>query len=199
MLEFKSVSFFYKDKKVLENLSFTLKKGEIVAIMGPSGCGKTTLLSLAAGLLKPTSGEIVTNTDRISYAFQEPRLFPWLTVEENLQAVLQERKNDAEISELLHSLGLGGCNRLYPQQLSGGMKARVSLARAFIFAGDLFLLDEPFSALDEDLRLSVIDTLSARLRKSGASALLVTHQLTDAEQFADRILRLPAIQAPTVD
>ena len=199
MLEFKNVSFAYKDKKVLDNLSFTLDKGEILAIMGPSGCGKTTLLSLAAGLLKPTDGEIITGAKRISYAFQEPRLFPWLTVEENLQAVLRERKSAEELSALLHSLGLDDCEHLYPKQLSGGMKARVSLARACVFDGDLFLLDEPFSALDEELRLSVIDTVATRLRERGASALLVTHQASDAERIADRILRLSPIQDPTAD
>jgi NitT/TauT family transport system ATP-binding protein len=199
MLELKNVSFSYKKKKVLDNLSLTLKKGEILAVMGPSGCGKTTLLSLIAGLLKPTDGELLSNASRISYAFQEPRLFPWLTVEENLRAVLQEEKSADEIASLLHSLGLGGCEKLYPKQLSGGMKARVSLARACVFDGDLFLLDEPFSALDEELRCSVIDTVAARLRERGASALLVTHQASDAERIADRILYLKPIQVPTID
>ena len=190
MLELKNVSFFYEKKQVLDQFSFHLKKGEIVAIMGPSGCGKTTLLSLAAALRKPTSGELRTSAARVSYVFQEPRLFPWLTVKENLRAVLKEEKSDAEIAALLDVLELQGCEDLYPDALSGGMKSRTALARALLYGGDLFLFDEPFAALDEELRISIGTFLKQYLHERNASALIVTHQLTDAERIADRILFL---------
>ena len=190
MLEFKNVSFFYGKKQIFSDFSFKLEKGEVVAIMGASGCGKTTLLSLAAALNKPSQGQIISSASRVSYVFQEARLFPWLTVEENLRAVLTEEKSTEEITWVLDALGLSNSALLYPDELSGGMKSRVSLARALIYGGDLFLLDEPFAALDEELRHSVGDFLKQYLHDLGASALLVTHQLSDAQRLADRILYL---------
>lgn len=190
MLEFQNISFSYEKKQIFDNFSFHLKKGETVALMGASGCGKTTLLSLAAALIKPTKGEIRSSATRISYVFQEPRLFPWLTVEENLRAVIREDTSDEKIAVILNTLGLSDCAQLYPQELSGGMKSRVSLARALIFDGDLFLLDEPFAALDEELRHSIGQFLKQHFHEKGVSAILVTHQLNDAERLADRILYL---------
>lgn len=190
MLEFKNVSFSYEKKQVLDCFSFKLEKGETVALMGPSGCGKTTLLSLAAGLKKPSRGEILTTASRIACVFQEPRLFPWLTVEKNLRAVCREEPTNDKIFEILNAVGLSDCIKLYPNELSGGMKSRVSLARALIWGGDLFLLDEPFAALDEELRTSVCQFLKQYFHEKGASALFVTHQLSDAQRLADRILYL---------
>jgi len=190
MLEFKSVSFSYGKKQIFNDFSFKLEKGETIAIMGPSGCGKTTLLTLAAGLKKVSGGEILTTASQIACVFQEPRLFPWLTVEENLRAVRKEAVSDTEIFEVLYSVGLTNCAKLFPDELSGGMKSRVSLARALIYGGDLFLLDEPFAALDEDLRSSIGDFLKQYLHEKKASAILVTHQMSDVQRLADRILYL---------
>lgn len=192
MLTFDRVSFSYAKKPVLNELSFTLNDGEILAVMGPSGCGKTTLLTLAAGLNKPKAGKIISTFTKIAYVFQEPRLFPWMSVEDNLRAVLPEPKqDDGRVSEVLTLVGLSDCAGQYPDELSGGMKIRASLARALIYGGDLFLLDEPFAALDEALRRSLSELLKQTIRQSGASALFVTHQLSDAQIMADRILSLP--------
>lgn len=193
MLNIRDLSFSYGKKTVLDHFSLSVKSGEIVALMGPSGCGKSTLLNLIAGLKKPYDGSIECNTARISYAFQEPRLFDWLTVEENLLAVLPTRDAMAqqEVEKALSAVSLSDAKRLYPSELSGGMRSRASLARALVYGGDLFLLDEPFSALDEQLRTSLADTLRKEFQKSGATAIIVTHSLAEAEAMADRIITLP--------
>ncbi|MBQ8214542.1 MAG: ATP-binding cassette domain-containing protein [Clostridia bacterium] len=191
MLEFQNVCFAYGKKQVLTDLSFTLSDGEILAVMGESGCGKSTLLQLVAGFLKPKSGIILNQACKISYAFQEPRLFPWLTVTENLRAVLSDKDTaDSRIADALDTVSLSDAAHLYPDELSGGMKSRASLARALAYGGDLYLLDEPFAALNEELRAELSIKLRERIRQSGASAILVTHQRADAELMADRILML---------
>ena len=191
MLEFQNVCFAYGKKQVLTDLSFTLSDGEILAVMGESGCGKSTLLQLVAGFLKPKSGIILNQACKISYAFQEPRLFPWLTVTENLRAVLSDKDTaDSRIADALDAVSLSDAAHLYPDELSGGMKSRASLARALAYGGDLYLLDEPFAALNEELRAELSIKLRERIRQSGASAILVTHQRADAELMADRILAL---------
>lgn len=191
MLHLLNVSFSYGKKSVIENLSLSLARGEILAVMGESGCGKSTLLNLIAGLRKPNDGIIENNAASISYVFQEPRLFPWLTVEQNLRAVIPTQENaDEKIAQALKTVGLSDSAKLYPSELSGGMKIRASLARALVFGGDLFLLDEPFSALNEELRAELATAMRKELKARNASAVLVTHQRADAELMADRIVRL---------
>jgi ABC-type nitrate/sulfonate/bicarbonate transport system ATPase subunit len=192
MLKIHDLSFSYGKKQVIQNLSLDVKQGEIVAVMGPSGCGKSTLLQLVAGLLKPDSGKIEADSKRISYAFQEPRLFPWMTVKENLRAVLPKSLESPE-QAILHALEiveLADSAELYPDSLSGGMKSRAALARALVFGGDLYLLDEPFAALDEALRLRLGDRLRQEIKARGATAILVTHHPEDAQRLADRIITL---------
>lgn len=193
MLKIKNLTFAYDRKNIFENLSLHLEKGEILAVMGPSGYGKTTLLGLVSGLLKSQKGEVENTFEKIAYVFQEPRLFPWLTVKENLLAVMDEKDKSAEktVIECLRFVGLSDSLDKYPDELSGGMKSRASLARALAFGGDLFLLDEPFAALDEDLRNDLLVKLKEYLRAHNASAILVTHNKEDAEKLADRILLLP--------
>ncbi len=194
MILFDKVSFSYGEKEVLRELSFRLETGELLAVMGESGCGKTTLLHLAAGLRVPQTGEIRSDHTRVSVAFQEPRLFPWLTVRENLLSALpqsERRAGEERLSALLTEMGLSGVEGLYPRELSGGMKSRVSLARALLYGGDLLLLDEPFSALDEEMRQELATRLRKQLKDTGKTAILVTHLRAEAEAFADRVLRLP--------
>ena len=190
MLKMTNVTFAFEKQSIFENLSLELKKGEILAIMGPSGYGKTTLLGLASGLLKPQKGEILNSFEKIAYVFQEPRLFPWLTVKENLLAVMDKTEENAEktVNDCLALVGLADAADKYPDELSGGMKSRASLARALSYGGDLFLLDEPFAALDENLRHDLAIKIKDYLRARGASAILVTHNREDAEMIADRIL-----------
>ena len=129
MLKITNLSFSFDKKNILEDFSLELKKGEILAVMGSSGYGKTTLLELIAGLYKPQKGEIVNTFEKIAYAFQEPRLFPWLTVRENLLAVMDEKNENAEKTVLntLELVGLSDSVDKYPEELSGGMKSRASL------------------------------------------------------------------------
>ena len=189
MLKIEKLSFSYGKKEVLKDFDLELKDGEILAVMGPSGCGKSTLLQLIAGLQRPTKGSIVNNANRISYTFQEPRLFPWLTVRENLEAVIPTKDDPQErVDQALELVELSDSADLYPDALSGGMKSRAALARALVYAGDLYLLDEPFSALDEERRKRLCKSLRNRIKKSGASAILVTHHISDAQEMADSIL-----------
>lgn len=193
MLKITDLTFSFDKKTILKNFSMELKKGEILAVMGPSGGGKTTLLSLVAGLLKPQSGEIQNSFEKTAYVFQEPRLFPWLTVKENLLVVMNEKDTNAlkTVMECLSLVGLDDALDKYPNELSGGMKSRVSLARALAFGGDLFLLDEPFSALDEKLRHALSIKIKDHLHAREASAILVTHNREDADNIADRTLIFP--------
>ena len=191
MMKIQNLSFGYKkNAPVLKDLHLELQKGELLAVMGPSGCGKSTLLQLIAGFLSPTDGSIQTEANTISYAFQEPRLFPWMTVEKNLKAVAPKNEDASKIHDVLNFVELSNASNLYPDQLSGGMQSRVSLARALLYGGDLFLLDEPFSALDEELSKNLAQKLRSALKETGASAILVTHQTEVAELFADRIIHL---------
>lgn len=192
MLDLKNLSFSYGEKKVLDQFSLTLEKGEILALMGPSGCGKSTLLHILAGLQKPNEGSILSSASQTAMVFQEPRLLPWLTVAQNICAVLPKGFADAEerIAWALDIVGLSDCTELYPDALSGGMKSRAALARALVYGGDLFLLDEPTSALDEEMSLALMRRLRENFKREGISAILVTHRRADAEAMADRILQL---------
>ena len=191
MLEWKNLCFSYGEREVLHDLSDTVADGEILAVMGPSGCGKSTLLSLCAGLLTPTGGSLRCNAKRRSMVFQEPRLFPWYNVMDNLRAVLPRDIPEEQIQQALASVELNDSSHLFPAALSGGMKSRVAIARAIAYDGDLFLLDEPFAALDEDLRVRIATRLRAHLKARNATALLVTHLQSDAQLLADRIIDLP--------
>ena len=192
MLKITNLSFSFAKNTVFDNFSMQLDDGEILAVMGASGCGKTTLLGLVSGILKPQKGEIENTAQKIAYVFQESRLFPWLTVKENLLAVIDEKDENAlqTVTNCLSLVELGDAIDKYPKELSGGMKSRVSLARALAYGGDLFLFDEPFAALDEDLRSKLATQIKDYLHQRGASAILVTHNKEDAEQIADRILTL---------
>lgn len=187
-----SLSFSYGKKKILDKCSFSLEKGEIAALMAPSGKGKTTLLQLIAGLLIPESGNIEKPADAaVSYAFQDARLFPWLTVEENITAVLRKDPDaKRKAHEVLELTELTGSEKLYPDQLSGGMKQRVGLARALVVDAPLLLLDEPFSGLDDELKARISDRVRKRCQEKETTVLLVTHEVSETERLADRIIRI---------
>ena len=194
MIELKNVTRRYADNTVLENLCCTLPKSGMIALMGPSGCGKTTLLRLLAGLDRPDEGEITNDFARVSFAFQEPRLAPFLTVEENVKLVLPKTpERDRIVSDWLAAMELSEVRGAYPRTLSGGMQQRLSLARALAFGGDLLLLDEPFSALDEALKARIIPLIAAA-NPTGLT-VLVTHDRADAERLGATILTLPKLSS----
>src|SRR5262249_31096732 len=168
-------------------------RGEFVAVVGPSGCGKTTLLNLMSGYDQPSSGRILRE-GRVRMVFQQDGLFPWLTVTENIALGLRQIKNEQEqsrqIREMLQLIRLEGFEHHYPHQLSGGMRQRVELARALAGESDILLLDEPFSSLDYLTRLRLREELARLLDERPHTVALVTHDIEEAAQLADRVIVL---------
>ncbi len=198
ILRFDNVTLTYHTKRgetaATENLTFSLNEGEFVAVIGPSGCGKTTLLSLAAGLMKPSSGS-VTRHGTCGYMLQKDELFPWRTIEKNIYLPLEiKRQNTPErrksAVELAKKYGLSDFLQSYPPQLSGGMRQRAALIRTLAMEPDILLLDEPFSALDYQTRLNVCEDVSSIIRSEEKTALLITHDISEAISLADRVLVL---------
>lgn len=181
LVQFHQVSLSFNHHDVLANMSFTLKAGSKLALLGQSGLGKSSILKLIAGLVTPSQGQVVNHAQRIGYVFQEPRLLPWLTVQENIYQVLKasgvaKREAEQRIKALLAQVGLLACINHYPHQLSGGMAQRVALVRAFAVKPDLLLLDEPFSALDTPLA-SQLTELLAKLLTPQTSMIYVSHNI----------------------
>lgn len=179
----------------LKELSFTVRPGEFIAVIGPSGCGKTTVLSLAAGLLTPSSGEIYNEGLTFGYMLQKDELFPWRTIEKNILLPLEIKKtltekNKAKAIDLAVRYGLGEFLKSYPDQLSGGMRQRAALIRTLATDPDVLLLDEPFSALDYQTRLNVCDDVYRIIRSEKKTALLITHDIAEAISVADRVVVL---------
>ncbi len=177
-----------------EDLNFSVNEGEFVAIIGPSGCGKTTLLSLAAGLLSPSAGT-VESCGSFGYMLQKDELFPWRTIEKNIFLPLEIKKigtqeNKDRARALAEKYGLKDFLKSYPFQLSGGMRQRAALIRTLASDPDILLLDEPFSALDYQTRLNVCEDVSSIIRNEGKTALLITHDISEAISLADRVLVL---------
>lgn len=186
----------------LSDISFSLEEGKFLAIVGPSGCGKSTLLSLISGLLIPTEGEITLrglplgrSSANIGYMLQKDHLFEWRTIYSNvtLGLEIQHRLTDQareNVDQMLETYGLSSFKSARPSQLSGGMRQRAALIRTLALEPDLLLLDEPFSALDYQTRLSVCDDIASIIKKEEKTAILVTHDLAEAVSMADEILVL---------
>jgi NitT/TauT family transport system ATP-binding protein len=192
-LAFHSVSKAFGTTEVLREVSFEVLSGEFVAIVGPSGCGKTTLLNAASQFDQPDSGTI--NVDgRIRMVYQKDGLFPWLTVAENIELGVRDVKDKNartdQVDELLALIQLAPFRDHYPHQLSGGMRQRVELARSLGGNSDILLLDEPFSALDYITRIYMRSELARILSQRPRTVLLVTHDIEEAAQLADRIFVL---------
>ena len=206
LLELKNVSLTYQTKddeiNALSNLSFSCNEGEFISLIGPSGCGKTTVLSLIAGLINPTSGRILfkgntleKSKPNIGYMLQKDHLFPWRTIEKNIQLPLEIKKIKSKDSikyanSLLEKYGLINFKKKYPHQLSGGMRQRVALIRTLVSKPSLLLLDEPFSALDSQTRLHVCDDVYSIIKAEEQTAILVTHDISEAISMSDIIIVL---------
>lgn len=185
MLKLENLTVEYQKNKILENVSVSFVDGTITAITGRSGIGKTTLLRVLCGLKKPSDGKVLSSYNRPAYIFQEPRLFPWMTALENVLAVCNdEEKARHYLSRLLPD---EGALLKYPHELSGGMKQRVSIARAIAYEPDLLLMDEPFRGLDPETKEETVRLVLDSIRRK--TVLTVTHDEEDLV-WCDFVLRM---------
>lgn len=197
---FQNIDKSFSKLRVIDDFTSEVDHGELVALVGPSGCGKSTLLHMAAGLERPSGGRLLADGKVIrgphperTLMFQENALYPWLTLEQNVALALEfQRRDKREARELarewLAKVQLSGFEDYFPQQVSGGMRQRAALARAFISQPKALLLDEPFGALDALTRMTLQDALRDLIREAGPTVLLVTHDVDEALFLADRIL-----------
>lgn len=216
LVKFDGVSLTYHDKSgetlAISDLSFEVKRGELLGVVGPSGCGKTTVLSIISSIIKPSSGNVTVDgttaeesRDKCGYMLQRDELFPWLTISQNvlLGTKIKKMKGRRDYAfALLDKYGLGDFKNRYPSQLSGGMRQRVALIRTLATAPELLLLDEPFGALDFQTRLHVVEDVHAIIKNEKKTAVFVTHDISEAISMCDRILILsprPATVKKTVD
>jgi ABC-type nitrate/sulfonate/bicarbonate transport system ATPase subunit len=192
-LRLEGVCRAFGEVEVFNNLSLDILRGEFLAVVGPSGCGKTTLLNLCSGFDSPTSGT-VTRSGHVRMVYQQDGLFPWQTVAENItlgfRHITDSGERQKQLREMVSLIGLTGFEEHYPHQLSGGMRQRVELARALAGESDVLLLDEPFSALDYLTRLRMRRELARMLRERPRTVVLVTHDIEEAAQLADRVVVL---------
>lgn len=186
----------------LENATLDIPRGELVTLLGPSGCGKTTLLKIIAGLITPTSGEIRVNDKTVygpgpdrAFVFQDFALMPWATVLRNVAFGLELRgtpraEREASARHYIREVGLAGFEDKYPNELSGGMRQRAGLARALTVDADVLLMDEPFSAIDEQMRRKLQEDLLSLLRVEKKTVIFVTHSIEEAVYLSDEIVLL---------
>jgi NitT/TauT family transport system ATP-binding protein len=196
MFSIKNLTKTYQGKnqnvEAIKHIDLDIKPGEFVSIVGPSGCGKTTLLKLCAKLINPTTGTIKgAEAKDISLVFQQPVLLGWLTVKQNIMLPTKlEKQQQINYEKLLNIVQLKGYSQSYPQELSGGMKQRVAIARSLISNPKIILMDEPFAALDEQLREELNDQLLAIHKKIKPTIIFVTHSISEAVYLSDRVIVL---------
>ena len=203
-IEFDDVSLAFAGKSgtllAIDRVTLAAARGEITSVVGPSGCGKTTLLRLAAGLLKPSSGRLLYNgrelrrlNTGVGFVTQDSNLFPWATTLANVEFPLAvrgvpRRQRRERALEWINTVGLAGFENSYPSQLSGGMQKRVSIARTFIYEPDVILLDEPFGALDAQTRMMLHHQLLTLWGKRRMTMLFITHDLVEAITLSDQVV-----------
>jgi NitT/TauT family transport system ATP-binding protein len=204
-LEYRNVTMRFAGKTgahitAIQDVSFVLRDREVVALIGPSGCGKSTLLNIGSGLYRPSQGDAYVDGERVTapnahvaFMLQKDLLLPWRSIIDNVTFGLEvqgRRPGDrvARARELLEGFGLGEFAKYYPHQLSGGMRQRVALARTLAVDPTVLLLDEPFSAVDAQTRIVLQSDLARTLQRAGKTALLITHDLTEAALMSDRVL-----------
>ena len=214
ILKFENVGLTYfsdnGETEAIKDLNFDVNSGDFVSLVGPSGCGKTTILSLISGLIKPTKGTIAHNCNKntfVGYMFQKDNLFEWRTILGNVYLGLELQKKKTKenieyVNNLLKKYNLWEFRNKYPKQLSGGMRQRVALIRTLALKPSVLLLDEAFSALDYQTRLSVCDDVYKIIKQEGVTAILVTHDISEAISLSDKIIILskrPARVKKTLD
>jgi NitT/TauT family transport system ATP-binding protein len=197
-LEFSHLEMTFPDgTHALDDVSFSIRRGEFVTVVGPSGCGKTTLLRIASGLETSTGGTCTVDRDSLGYVFQDATLFPWRTVRRNVELLAElhdfgRAEMAPRVEESLQLVGLKEHEQKYPRQLSGGMKMRASLARSLVLQPDVFLFDEPFGALDEISRERLNDELLSLFMAKQFAGLFITHSIAEAVFLSTRVLVMSA-------
>ena len=181
-----------EERQILKDINFSVEEGEILVLLGPSGCGKSTILNIISGLLEPTQGSVDTHGKKIGYMFQKDHLFEWRTIMKNITLGLEiqhKLTNEAqeEIKRLLEIYDLWDFRNNFPRELSGGMKQRVALIRTLALNPDILLLDESFSGLDYQTRLIVTDDIYKIIKSENKTAILVTHDISEAISLADTV------------
>lgn len=189
MIDIQIQSKYFNKKKILENIEFYIEDKEFISIIGPSGCGKSTFLNILANLEKDFQGGIDIPFDEVSFMFQDDRLLPWLSVKDNL-LLISQNKDIEEIKRVLKLVDLEGVLELFPKALSGGMKRRVALVRAFINRPKLILLDEPFISLDFPTSQELKYEFLKLCKQFNPIVVLVTHDISEAILFSNRIFFL---------
>jgi len=208
MIEFQHISHYYPgkpDNLILDDISFSIDKGECVGLTGPSGCGKSTLAHIGAGHIRPAEGKVLVNGSdltcrpnrKVFMIHQEPDLFPWQKVAKQV-AFAMERPNHQKVDELLGLVKLQGFENFYPNQLSGGMKKRLAMARAMALDPELLILDESFSSLDSNLKNELYEDLRQVWKSTGTTILLITHHSGDLANLANREIRLSGFKPTTI-
>lgn len=199
LLDLQDVAHAYFGRTVVDRISMQVESGAIVALIGPSGCGKSTLVQIAAGLVEPTRGSVVTRYRKHAMVFQEPRLMPWATARDNIAYPLRlsglgrrARHERADAAAEAVSLDRRDLDK-YPSELSGGMRQRTAIARALVIEPDFVYFDEPFTALDVALKRRMQDLVIAAAQRAHFAAMFVTHDLTEAVRVAHRIVVLDSL------
>jgi NitT/TauT family transport system ATP-binding protein len=203
-IELKDVGLSYftlkQETEAIRDIQVSIEPGEFISIVGPSGCGKSTMLSLISGMQKPTKGrvlidgqEVLGTSPKVGYMLQHDHLFEWRDIISNLMVGAEIRKMDLKKArkkamDLMERYGLGGFAQYSPDQLSGGMRQRVALIRTLVTDPDILLLDEPFSALDYQTRLTLADDIHKIIKDQAKTAILVTHDISEAISMADRVM-----------
>jgi ABC-type nitrate/sulfonate/bicarbonate transport system ATPase subunit len=201
-LSIRGLDMRFGDTSVLSNVDLDVREGEFVCLLGPAGCGKSTLLNVVGGFLQPTAGEVTIGGERVRgpdprriFVFQERGVFPWLTVEGNIGFGLRKlpaAERARVIAHYVQLVGLNGFERAYPDELSGGMKQRVEVARALAVNPDMLYLDEPFGALDSITRIQMRGELLRIWQAEKKTILFVTHDIEESVQLADRVVVMSA-------
>ena len=185
MLKIDNLTVKYGKQTVIEELSYVFEDGKHYAIVGPSGIGKTTLINTLSGLIKPKDGSIISDHQKPTYIFQEPRLFPWLNALDNILLVCKDKEK--AMSLLSRLLDEDGVENKFPDELSGGMKQRIAIARALAYDSDIVFMDEPFKGLDEEMHNDVRSFVFDSLR--GKTVIMITHDVEDTK-YCHKILKM---------
>ena len=197
-LAFDGIGMIFPDgTEALQDITFSIDKGEFVTVVGPSGCGKSTLLRIASGLLEPTAGSVEVDRDSLGYVFQDATLLPWRTVLQNVELLAELHGFDSAerrrlSTEAIELVGLNGFENHYPKSLSGGMKMRASLARTLTLKPPVFLFDEPFGAVDEITREYLNEETQRLFQSEGFAGLFITHSIREAVFMSTKVYVMSA-------